>query len=265
MDPRGPGLREARPWTNRDATEVQQVPKRLVVLGGGPVGCEMAQALHSLGAEETIVVTDTHRLLPRHEPFAGELVARSLRESGIDVRLGFLASRVSRPIEGGQVTVQSDDGSRIEADEILVATGRRANTSDIGLGTVTPESGGPVPEGPVQVDSSMRATGVPGGWLYAIGDVNGRNQLTHMGKYQARVCADVIAARARGLPEDGRRSVTPPTTSAPRRPSSPTRRSARSAARSRWPAARALPSGPWNTTCPRSWARPCRPTATGAG
>ena len=197
-----PGLREAHPWTNREATEVQQVPKRLVVLGGGPVGCEMAQALHSLGAEETIVVTDTHRLLPRHEPFAGELVAQSFRESGIDVRVGFLASRVTRPIEGGQVTVLSDDGSRIEADEILVATGRRANAADIGLGTVTPGSGGPVPEGPIQVDSSMRATSVPGGWLYAIGDVNGRNLLTHMGKYQARVCADAIAARAKGLPED---------------------------------------------------------------
>jgi pyruvate/2-oxoglutarate dehydrogenase complex dihydrolipoamide dehydrogenase (E3) component len=197
-----PGLREARPWTNREATEVQQVPKRLVVLGGGPVGCEMSQALHSLGTEETTVVTDTHRLLPRHEPFAGELVAQSFRESGIDVRVGFLASRVTRPIEGGPVTVHSDDGSRIEADEILVATGRRANAADIGLGTVTPESGGPVPEGPIQVDSSMRATSVPGGWLYAIGDVNGRNLLTHMGKYQARVCADAIAARAKGLPED---------------------------------------------------------------
>jgi pyruvate/2-oxoglutarate dehydrogenase complex dihydrolipoamide dehydrogenase (E3) component len=68
---------------------------------------------------------------------------------------------------------------------------------------VMPESGGPVPEGPIQVDSSMRATGVPGGWLYAIGDANGRNLLTHMGKYQARVCADVIAARAKGRPEDG--------------------------------------------------------------
>jgi dihydrolipoamide dehydrogenase len=198
-----PGLREARPWTNREATDVHQVPKRLAVLGGGPVGCEMSQALHALGAEETTVLTDTHRLLPRHEPFAGQLVAQSFRESGIDVRLGFLASRVERPIEGGPVTVYSDDGSRIEADEILVATGRRANAGDIGLGTVTPESGGPVPEGPVLVDSSMRATGVPGGWLYAIGDVNGRNLLTHMGKYQARVCADAIAARARGLPEDG--------------------------------------------------------------
>jgi pyruvate/2-oxoglutarate dehydrogenase complex dihydrolipoamide dehydrogenase (E3) component len=197
-----PGLREARPWTNREATDVHQVPKRLVVIGGGPVGCEMSQALHALGAEEITVLTDGERLLPRHEPFAGELVEKSFRESGIDVRLGRLAARVERPIAGGPVTVYADDGARIEADEILVATGRRANVGDIGLGTVTPESGGPVSEGPIKVDASMRATGVPGGWLYAIGDTNGRNLLTHMGKYQARVCADVIAARAKGLPED---------------------------------------------------------------
>ncbi|WP_300614052.1 NAD(P)/FAD-dependent oxidoreductase [Trebonia sp.] len=198
-----PGLREARPWTNREATDVQLVPKRLVVLGGGPVGCEMSQALHALGAEQTTVLTDSDRLLPRHEPFAGELVAKSFRESGIDVRLGRLARLVGRPVAGGPVTVHAEDGSRIEADEVLVAAGRRANVGDIGLGTVTPESGGPVPRGPLQVDSSMRATGVPGGWLYAVGDANGRNLLTHMGKYQARVCADVIAAHAKGLPEDG--------------------------------------------------------------
>lgn len=172
-------------------------------VGGGPVGCEMSQALHALGAEETTVLTDSDRLLPRHEPFAGELVAKSFRESGIDVRLGRLARLVERPVAGGPVTVHADDGSRIEADEVLVAAGRRANVGDIGLGTVTPESGGPVPRGPLQVDSSMRATGVPGGWLYAVGDANGRNLLTHMGKYQARVCADVIAAHAKGLPEEG--------------------------------------------------------------
>jgi dihydrolipoamide dehydrogenase len=202
-----PGLREACPWTNREATDVHQVPKRLVVIGGGPVGCEMAQALHALGAVETTVLAG-ERLLPRHEPFAGELVEKSFRESGIDVRLGHPASRVERPVEGGPVTVHADDGARIEADEILVATGRRANTGDIGMETVIPESGGavsgnPVPGDPIEVDASMRAIGVPGGWLYAVGDANGRNMLTHMGKYQARVCADVIAARAKGQPDDG--------------------------------------------------------------
>ncbi len=192
-----PGLREAGPWTNREATDVHEVPKRLVVLGGGPVGCEMSQALHALGAAETTMLVAGDRLLDRHEPFAGELVAQSFRESGLDVRLGRSAAGVERPVAGGPVTVRADDGSLIEADEILVATGRRANVTDLGLETV-----GLTPDGPIQVDAALRATAVADGWLYAVGDVNGRNMLTHMGKYQARVCADVIAATAQGLPED---------------------------------------------------------------
>jgi pyruvate/2-oxoglutarate dehydrogenase complex dihydrolipoamide dehydrogenase (E3) component len=95
------------------------------------------------------------------------------------------------------VTVHTDDGSRIEADELLVGTGRRLAVDDLGLETI-----GLRADGPIRVDASMRATEVPDGWLYAVGDVNGRNLLTHMGKYQARVCGDVIAARARGLSED---------------------------------------------------------------
>jgi pyruvate/2-oxoglutarate dehydrogenase complex dihydrolipoamide dehydrogenase (E3) component len=192
-----PGLRAAGPWTNREATDVHEVPKRLVVIGGGPVGCEMAQALHALGAEETTILDVTDRLLPRHEPFAGQLVAQSFRESGIDVRLGRSVASVERPITGGPVTVRADDGSLLETDEILVAAGRRPNVAGIGLETAGLDS-----DGPVSVDATMRATGVPGGWLYATGDVNGRNLLTHMGKYQARVCADVIAARAKGQPDD---------------------------------------------------------------
>ncbi|MEV7970143.1 NAD(P)/FAD-dependent oxidoreductase [Sphaerisporangium sp. NPDC088356] len=192
-----PGLREARPWTNREATSARQVPKRLVVIGGGAVACEMSQALHALGAEETTVLVRGNRLLSRTEPFAGELLAKSFRESGIDVRFGRSPTRVERPVPGGPVTVHTDDGSLIEADEILVATGRRAAVGDIGL-----ETAGLRTDGPIEVDASMRATGVPGGWLYAVGDVNGLNLLTHMGKYQARVCGDVISARAAGLPDD---------------------------------------------------------------
>jgi len=192
-----PGLRDARPWTNREATDVHEVPKRLVVIGGGPVGCEMSQALHALGAEETTMLVGRDRLLPRHEPFAGRLVAQSFRESGIDVRLGRLAASVERPVPDGPVTVRTDDGSVIEADQILAATGRRPNVTDIGL-----ETAGLAADGPITVDATMRATDVPEGWLYAAGDVNGRNMLTHMGKYQARVCADVITARAKGQPTD---------------------------------------------------------------
>jgi pyruvate/2-oxoglutarate dehydrogenase complex dihydrolipoamide dehydrogenase (E3) component len=190
-----PGLREARPWTNREATSVQEVPKRLVVIGGGPVACEMSQALHALGAHETTMLVRGDRLLSQTEPFAGELLATSLRESGIDVRFRRSAIRVERPVPDGPVTVHTDDGAQVEANEILVATGRRTAVHDIGLETVGLE-----PRGPIEVDASMRVPGVP--WLYAVGDVNGRSLLTHMGKYQARVCGDVIAARAAGGPRD---------------------------------------------------------------
>jgi pyruvate/2-oxoglutarate dehydrogenase complex dihydrolipoamide dehydrogenase (E3) component len=137
------------------------------------------------------------RLLPQSEPFAGELVASSFQESGIDVRFGRSLVRVERPVPGGGVTVDVDDGSRIEADEIVVGTGRGIASRDLGLDSV-----GLYNVDSIEVDASMRATGVPGGWLYAIGDVNGRNLLTHMGKYQARVCGDVIVARAKGRPDD---------------------------------------------------------------
>lgn len=198
-----PGLREARPWTNREATDVHEVPKRLAVIGGGPVGCEMAQALHALGAQETTILVRGDRLLPQHEPFAGQLVEKAFRESGIDVRLGRSAASVERPIAGGPVTVRGDDGSLIEADQILVAAGRRPNVTDIGLETAGLRADdGSAPGGPIRVNDRMQATGLADGWLYAIGDVNGRTLLTHMGKYQARVCADVIASRAHGEPED---------------------------------------------------------------
>lgn len=195
--PDTPGLREARPWTNRDATSVKDVPRRLVVIGGGPTACELAQALHVLGVEETTMLVRGDRLLERFETFVSEPLAASLRASGIDVRFGRSAAEVERPVPGGPVTVHSDDGSRVEADEIVVGTGRRVAVRDIGLETVGLEVCGPI-----EVDPTMRVTGVPGGWLYAVGDVNGRNMLTHMGKYQGRVCGDVIAARARGTPED---------------------------------------------------------------
>ena len=192
-----PGLRAARPWTNREATTAREIPRRLVVVGGGVVACEMAQALHFLGAEETVMLVRGRRLLGRTEPFAGELVAASLRAAGIDVRFGEAPARVARPEPGGPVTVHTTSGARLEADEILVATGREPAVHDIGLETV-----GLTPGGPLQVGDDLRVTAVPEGWLYAVGDVNGRNLLTHMGKYQARVCGDVIVARAKGLPEE---------------------------------------------------------------
>jgi pyruvate/2-oxoglutarate dehydrogenase complex dihydrolipoamide dehydrogenase (E3) component len=191
------GLKAARPWTNREATSVEQVPRRLVVIGGGPVGCEMAQALHSLGAEEVTMLVREDRLLPRHEPFAGELLARSFEEAGTAVRFGRSAVRVERSDGEGPVLIELDDGSSLEADEILVAAGRRANAENIGLEVVGVDAARPI-----EVDATMRVKGVDGGWLYAVGDISGRNLLTHMGKYQARVCGDAIAARAKGAAED---------------------------------------------------------------
>jgi len=192
-----PGLREASPWTNREATDVHQVPERLVAIGGGPVGCEMSQAMRSLGTGQMTLLVASDRLLELTEPFAGELVLKSFQEAGIDVRLGRWATQVERPGPRGPVTVHLNDGARVEADELLVAAGRRANVDDIGLETI-----GLSPTGPIEVDASMRTMAVPEGWLYAVGDVNGRNMLTHMGKYQARVCGDVIAARAKGQPDN---------------------------------------------------------------
>jgi pyruvate/2-oxoglutarate dehydrogenase complex dihydrolipoamide dehydrogenase (E3) component len=191
-----PGLAEAAPWTSHEVTAAKSVPGRLVVLGGGVVACEMAQAMHGLGAEETTVLV-RGGLLGKMEPFAGEFVAESFAEAGIVVRTGVQATKVERPQPGGPVTVHLSEGPPIEADELLVATGRRPASDDLGL-----EAFGLAGGRPVEVDDSMRATAIADGWLYAVGDVNGRNLLTHMGKYQARVCGDVIAARVKGERDD---------------------------------------------------------------
>ncbi|MEV0379259.1 NAD(P)/FAD-dependent oxidoreductase [Nonomuraea sp. NPDC050643] len=191
--PSTPGMAEAAPWTSHDVTATHVVPERLAVLGGGVVACEMAQAMHGLGARQTTLLVRGGGLLNRMEPFAGEMLVKSFTDAGIDVRTHADVVRVERAGPGGKVTVHLTEGPPLEADELLVATGRRPASRDVGLGTVGLTEGKPV-----EVDDSMRATGVPDGWLYAVGDVNGRVLLTHMGKYQARICGDVIAARARG-------------------------------------------------------------------
>ncbi|MFC3689888.1 dihydrolipoyl dehydrogenase family protein [Aquipuribacter hungaricus] len=185
-----PGLRDARPWTSREATSSSRVPGRLVVLGAGVVGLEMAQAWRGLGSE-VVVLDRGERLLPRQERFAGELVEQQLLEDGVDVRHGAAVARVERDGDGGPVTVHLEDGSTVTGDELLVAAGRRPATGDLGLEVVGLEPGASVP-----VDDSLRVTGVD--WLYAAGDVDGRALLTHQGKYQARVCGDAVVARSRG-------------------------------------------------------------------
>ncbi len=191
-----PGLREATPWTSREATSAKAIPRRLVVLGGGVVAVEMAQAMRSLGAEVTVLERGA-RLLGRMEPFAGEMLADALRDEGVVVELGAEVTSVSRATPGGEVTVGLADGRTVVADEVLAALGRRPASDDLGLDVVGLANGGYV-----EVDDSLRVTGVPEGWLYAVGDLNGRALLTHMGKYQGRVCGDHIAAVANGTPTD---------------------------------------------------------------
>jgi pyruvate/2-oxoglutarate dehydrogenase complex dihydrolipoamide dehydrogenase (E3) component len=190
-----PGLREADPWTNREATTAQSVPDRLVVLGGGPVGCELAQAYRSFGAQ-VVLVEAAGRLLSREEPYASDELREALERDGVEVRLGVKASAVRRDAPRGPVTVELEDGSSVEGDELLVAIGRRQRTDDLGLETL-----GLAPGGPVEVGDDLRASGHD--WLYVIGDANGRVLLTHMGKYQARVACDNILGKGRKLRSDG--------------------------------------------------------------
>lgn len=179
-----PGLHEAEPWTNREATTASEVPGQLVVLGGGVAGVELAQAWRSLGAEVTIVEAG-ERLIAREERFAGEQVAEVLRARGVALALGASATAVERDARAGRTTLTLEDGAEIMGDRLLVAIGRRPNTDDLGLDEVGLEPGEPIP-----TDDALRVPDRP--WLYAIGDVNGRAELTHMGKYQARVAADAI-------------------------------------------------------------------------
>ncbi|MFI1808807.1 dihydrolipoyl dehydrogenase family protein [Streptomyces sp. NPDC020422] len=188
--PELPGLPGARPWTSREATSSATVPGRLVVVGGGVVGVEMATAWQALGARVTLLVRGGG-LLPRMEPFAGEHVADALAERGADVRTGVAVAAVVRDGHEGPVTVVLEGGDHVEGDEVLFATGRRPRTEDIGLETVGLEPGGWL-----TVDDSLRVTGHD--WLYAVGDVNHRALMTHQGKYQARIAGAAIAARAAG-------------------------------------------------------------------
>jgi pyruvate/2-oxoglutarate dehydrogenase complex dihydrolipoamide dehydrogenase (E3) component len=190
-----PGLAEAKPWTSREATSSESVPRRLAVLGGGVVACEMAQAYRGLGAEEVTIIEVVDRLLGREEPFAGEMLAHSFADAGITVRTSTKVVAVQRAEPGGEVRLEIEGGDAVVADEVLVATGRRPRTHDLGLESVGLSAGRYV-----DVDDWLTVEGVDGDWLYAVGDVNGRNLLTHMGKYQARLCADVIVRRAAGDP-----------------------------------------------------------------
>ena len=169
-------------WTSRDAVWADAVPESLVVLGGGPVGAELAQFFSRMGASVTVVETN-ERLLSRIDPEAGELLQQRFVDEGIDVRAGQRVNAVS----GDDSGVRIDLGSRetIDVARLLVATGRVPNVEGLGLETLGIE----VTRRGVTVDERLRA----GAGVWAVGDVSGVGQLTHLGKYQARVAASNIA------------------------------------------------------------------------
>ncbi len=186
------GLDRVVTWDNRDVTEMKEVPARLVVLGGGVIGVEMAQAVRRLGAGEVTILEGTDRLVGNEEPAASEALRSALEEDGIVVHTGQFATSVSREGSDGPVTVELADGTEVVGDELLVAVGRRAPTDDLGLDSVGVEPGR---GGFLEVDDHLRVLvdGEPSPWLSAVGDVNGRALLTHQGKYQARLVGDRLA------------------------------------------------------------------------
>ncbi len=184
------GLREISPWTNRAATTAHEAPQTLTVLGGGAVGCELAQAWATLGSKVTQVEAASS-LIPKSEPFAAALLAESSRELGIDVRTGTEATHAAKDEHGFTLTLAS--GEQLRSEQLLVAVGRTPHTDDLGLDTVDLKTG------IVAVDERMRVLTRPD-WLYAIGDVNGRALLTHAGKYQALIaCATIMNRDARAI------------------------------------------------------------------
>lgn len=172
-----PGITEVPIWNNRQGTTAKSVPKSLLILGGGPVGCELAQAWSSLGAEVTLFEPE-ERVLIHEESFAGEQVERALREKhGVTLLTGTAVDSMSGT--DGSISVTAG-GAVYTGEKLLVATGRHPRTDRIGL-----ESVGIDGDRPLETDDAYRVKGHD--WLYAVGDVNGQVLLTHEGKYQAWV------------------------------------------------------------------------------
>ena len=183
------GLAGTPYWTNRDAVAAEQVPDSVLVLGGGPVGCEFAQVFARFGARVTLLETQL-RLLPGDEPEAGELLAEVFAGENIEVRTGVSAAQVSH--DGDEFAVRLDRGAVLRAQRVLVATGRRSDLAALGVGTVGLNDRART----IDVDQRMRAA--DGVW--AIGDVTGKGAFTHISVYQARIAAADI------LGQDGERA-----------------------------------------------------------
>ncbi len=182
------GLDTVEAWNNRQGTTAKRAPESMIVLGGGPVGCELSQAWSTLGTRVALV-EGNGRLLGREESFAGEQVANSLRDAfGVDVRTGVKAERIEAGAVG--IIASLSDGSRVKGTEILVAVGRVPHSNGLGLDSAGVEPG---EHGFLETDDRLRVGGR--NWLYAIGDVNGRALFTHIGKYQAWVAAENLLGR----------------------------------------------------------------------
>ena len=190
-----PGLRELDGvWTNREVTGMKEVPRRLLILGGGPVGAEMAQAVRRLGGEVTLVEGASHVLAREPAPL-GDALGEELRRDGIELITGVHAASARR--DGPDYVLVLEDGRELRGDRLLAATGRRPRVTGIGLETVGIT---PSPQG-VPVDARMRA----GERLWAIGDVTGIRLLTHVGKYQG----EVVAANILGEPREANYEAVP--------------------------------------------------------
>jgi pyruvate/2-oxoglutarate dehydrogenase complex dihydrolipoamide dehydrogenase (E3) component len=190
-----PGLRElAGVWNNRGVTGMKAVPRRLLILGGGPVGAEMAQAVRRLGGEVALVEAAAHVLAREPVPL-GEALGEVLRADGAELYLGIHATAAAR--DGEDYVLTLDNGSELRGDHLLLATGRRPRTSGLGLETV----GAKFDEHGIRVDAQLRA----GERLWAVGDVTGVRLLTHVGKYQG----EVAAANIIGEPRDASYEAIP--------------------------------------------------------
>ncbi|HST19141.1 MAG TPA: NAD(P)/FAD-dependent oxidoreductase [Gaiellaceae bacterium] len=182
-----PGLRELEGvWTNREATGMKAVPRRLIVLGGGPVGVELAQAVRRFGGEVALVEGGPH-VLPREAAPLGDALGEVLHRDGVEIHVNATATAARR--DGDEYVLVLDDGGELRGDRLLVATGRRPRVEGVGLETV---GIAPDPHG-VPVDAQLRA----GDRLWAVGDITGIWQLTHVGKYQGEVVAANILGEHR--------------------------------------------------------------------
>lgn len=203
--PNIPGLKESNPWGPRQATSSSEVPKHLLVMGAGAVGTEMATVYASLGGQVSLV-SRSAELLPKIDPEAGKLVREGLESQGARVYVSTSVESATQEGPDGAMTVQLSNGSSISGvTQILAATGRKANTSGIGLENVGLKTDG----SPIAVTECLDVPSVPDGWLYALGDVNGRAPMSHSSKYHGRIAANVIIARSKQDGTDVPGSNTP--------------------------------------------------------